>query len=575
MTSRQKKQRLERRHIHARMVRGGSRAGKIALGTGIGVGAALAMAAPAAAADFTVANLDAGGPGSLVNAVAEANASPGPDRVLFQSALTGTISPEFPLVSDGGDLEIMGPGADVITVKGDETFPLVIVGNPAAATPGAFTVSGLTLTDGDSDYGGAIYAVNTDVAVLDSVVTSNAAQVGGAIYAGNQGYEEPGRDGSITVDHSTFSGNSAALGGALASTGNITVTGSTLNNNRALQGAGGIELLGSETESTVLKVEQSTLNRNSSATAGGAIAVLPGLEGVSTDLELSSSTISGNQGGFAGGGILGGFTEATVSNSIIENNFAYYGPDIYSGLDSAPPPEPGCGCYETDFATSFSFIGDTSQALITSTVANSNILNGGDAGLDRLADNGGATKTMAIGPESPVVNKGSSPLTVDQRDEKRPVAYPGIPNSTAAGANGADIGAFELQYTEPPPPPPPDRPFLLLNSTPNRKKGTATIGVRIPAPGSVQLRGQKILKSSERHFGSAGVYRFRVVPKGKNIKRRLNRKGRARVLVKFRYIPDQGRVLAKGKNVALFKGDRSRKAKKAALRELRSNGFGS
>ena len=257
MTSRQKKQRLERRHAHAETTRAGSKLSRLALGTGVGMGAALALASPATAADFTVTNLDPGGPGSLANAVAETNASPGPDRILFQSGLSGTISPQFPLISYGGDLEIVGPGADVITVKGDESFPLVLVGNPSAETPGAFTVSGLTLTDGDSDYGGAISAVNTNVSVSDSIFTSNAAQVGGAIYAGFQGYEEPGRDGSITVDHSTFTGNSSGLGGALASTGNITVTNSTMNHNKGLQGAGAIEMLSSETEDSLLKVEQS------------------------------------------------------------------------------------------------------------------------------------------------------------------------------------------------------------------------------------------------------------------------------------------------------------------------------
>ena len=154
MTSRQSKRRTERRQAHVEKTRHGSSFGQVALGTGIGVGAALAMAAPAAAADFTVTNLDALGPGSLANAIAETNTSPGPDRVLFQSGLTGTISPSDPMISDGGDLEIVGPGAKTITVKGDDSFPLVLVGNPAEPTPGAFSVSGLTLRDGSGSYGG-------------------------------------------------------------------------------------------------------------------------------------------------------------------------------------------------------------------------------------------------------------------------------------------------------------------------------------------------------------------------------------------------------------------------------------
>ena len=45
-----------------------------------------------------------------------------------------------------------------------------------------------------------------------------------------------------------------------------------------------------------------------------------------------------------------------------------------------------------------------------------------------------------------MVNKGSAfGLTADQRGLTRPVAFPGVPNSTAVGADGSDIGAVELQ----------------------------------------------------------------------------------------------------------------------------------
>lgn len=529
---------------------------RFAIGTGLGLGSAVVAAAPALAEDFTVTNLDQGGPGSLVYAIAQTNASSGPDRVLFQSGLTGTISPQFPLLTYGGDLEIVGPGADQITVQGDGTHPLVIVGNPSAPTPGAFTLSGLTLTGGDSNYGGAIDATNTNVTVEGSVLDSNSANLGGAIYAGSNLYEEPGRDGSITVRDTTISGNSGALGGGLAATGSVTVSGSTFSRNKSIQGGGAIEMLGSETDST-LSIEQSTFNRNGSASSGGAIAVMSPQDGVDIDLDLSSSTISGNSAGFVGGGILGGFTNATITNSIVENNFAYYGPDIYSSNSEGPlPPGPeDCGCYDTDFQTSFSFIGDTSQALITSTVAGSNILDGGDALLNSLADNGGPTRTMAVGPDSPVVNKGSSPLLVDQRGEKRPVLYPDIPNSAAPGANGADMGAYELQYVAPQPPLPPNGPFVIIGSKPNRKQGTAIVSVKVPAAGRVDLLGFKQLKSTGRYFASKGTYRFKAVPKGKLLKR-LNERGRARVLVRFRFNPDRGRTLVKGHLFPLFKGNR-------------------
>jgi hypothetical protein len=55
-----------------------------------------------------------------------------------------------------------------------------------------------------------------------------------------------------------------------------------------------------------------------------------------------------------------------------------------------------------------------------------------------------------------VVNKGSAfGLTTDQRGLTRPVAFPGVANSSAAGGDGSDIGAVELQLPTPTTPPPP------------------------------------------------------------------------------------------------------------------------
>ena len=68
--------------------------------------------------------------------------------------------------------------------------------------------------------------------------------------------------------------------------------------------------------------------------------------------------------------------------------------------------------------------------------------------LGPLQDNGGPTQTMALLPGSPAIDTGdSSGLSTDQRGDPRPVDFSGLPN--AAGGDGADIGAFELQQTCP------------------------------------------------------------------------------------------------------------------------------
>jgi hypothetical protein len=61
-----------------------------------------------------------------------------------------------------------------------------------------------------------------------------------------------------------------------------------------------------------------------------------------------------------------------------------------------------------------------------------------------LQMNGGPTPTHALLPGSPAINQGDSfGADTDQRGDRRPFLYPGIPN--AHGGDGSDIGAFELQ----------------------------------------------------------------------------------------------------------------------------------
>jgi hypothetical protein len=104
----------------------------------------------------------------------------------------------------------------------------------------------------------------------------------------------------------------------------------------------------------------------------------------------------------------------------------------------------------------FSLIGSVDPATtIHATVPFSNMF-GVNPQLGPLLNNGGATRTVLPADSSPVINKGKSfALGTDQRGLTRPVAFPGIPNSIAAGADGADIGAVELQLPPAPPGPPP------------------------------------------------------------------------------------------------------------------------
>ena len=86
-----------------------------------------------------------------------------------------------------------------------------------------------------------------------------------------------------------------------------------------------------------------------------------------------------------------------------------------------------------------------------------------------------------------------SGLPTDQRGLQRPIEFPQIPNSPAAGGDGSDIGAFELQ---------PRRAAVHALSSAGcseiAKKGTATLTVTVPVPGNgtVTLSGKGLRSQS-------------------------------------------------------------------------------
>jgi len=543
------------------------RARRLAMAAGAGAGAAFVAATPAVAQDFMVTTLNPdGAAGSLRSQIEQANSTPGADRILFQSGLTGTIELSEGDLGINEDLRIVGPGAADITIDGGARGHVFSLYGPGE-NPLVAGISGLTIQNAEEMFGGAIMSGNADLTLEDSVVTGNRSVYNGAaVYAGLAG--------SLTVRNSTFSRNASGTGGAIfVGNQDVLIQNSTFERNRASEFGGALAAAAGDSPHSI-EIENSTFVRNTGGLAGGAITPLGSYapeEAFQPSLEIRSSTISGNSAIAAGGGITGGFSESVIENSIVAGNSAIYGPDLYSGSFGSGPQERAgdCGCtYEYPFGIGFSLVEDPAQAEIDETVAGSNIL-GEDPELDSLADNGGPTRTLALEADSPAINKGASPLSTDQRGEKRPVLYPGIPNSAAPGANGADMGAFELQYEQPRPPEPPVKngPFKILDSTPN-PNGTAIVRVKVPAPGEVTLVGYRRLKTVTKRADAKGIFKFRATPKGK-LKQRLKKRGRAQMVVRFHYDPDAGRTLSKARVFPLIKGMKSRKAAIAAVREFR------
>jgi len=532
-------------------VRPGLAAAAIALGS-------LALAAPAQAAQtFTVTKLsDSGvaGDGSLRGEVLAANASPGTDTINFAGGLSGTItlSGDGLQVTDAVDIE--GPGPGVITVAQSVEKRVVHI---KLGSPGPVTIAGLHLADGTatsgpggdilndsegpatpltvvnsaitgghaSDYGGGIGGVGASLTLRSSSLSGNDAIAGGGAWVG-------GDDAVISIENSTFSDNKASgfAGGLFVELnhGSALILGSTFSGNQAQSEGGGAAVSVSKGPGTIAN---STFFGNSSAKdGGGGISLTAG----EVPIIVEDSTVSGNRstGAEAGGGgiVTPAGHPARVEDTIVAGNTASSG-----GADLDGP-----------ISAAFSLGGTPAGADLTETVAGSNLL-GVDPQLGPLQNNGGPTETMAITASSPAVNRGAGALGTDQRGEPRPVLYPGVPLSGAAGAIGADIGAFELQA-----PPLPSNQFRFGKVRLNRKRGTATVSVILPGPGIVTLAGSKKVKRASKVAKAAGTIKLLVKAKGR-AQRSLKTKGKVKLKARFTFAPTGGTPASRTKSLRLVR----------------------
>ena len=645
---------------------------KLAIGTAVSVGAALGGGAQAQAADFTVTDLGAAGPGTLRQAIDSANLTPDPDRILFQPSLTGTIDVgPTPLPDINEPLTIEGPGADDLAIAATQSTGFgtlratedLTVSGVRIGTVGDATAQGpgiVFFDEADLDVDDVIFSLLDDTAILDGTNDPAGADVnvtdsvfvnnetlggdGGAIeivggtttitgsafygnsteenggavaihngvdssvvdstFVGNSSFDQGGAifndGGGLSISGSTFTGNQAdppafrspVSGGAIAGVGpgEMSVDASSFDGNYAYLDGGGIsfsdEMGGTVSDSTFtdgsvtfggggislddtsgVTVSNSTFTGNETGDRGGAIFV----RGNGNTVE--STTISGNVGARSGIAVFDGTLD--VSNSIVSG---YQTDGIYAANNPGFPDEFGY------VDAKFSLIGEVYGHPVDELVPGSNI-NSDDPGLGALADNGGPTETMLPEAGSPVINKGSSELTTDQRGETRPLVLFGVPISTAAGADGADIGAVEVQGptgptgptsptgptgpTEPTGPTGPTQPtgptgptgpttpipsnaFSFGKVKLNKKKGVATLQVKVPGAGKVQLLGSKKVKKSSKTASAKSTVKLTVRAKGKAAKQ-LKKKGRAKVSAKVKFSPSGGTPRTKSKTVKLIK----------------------
>jgi CSLREA domain-containing protein len=216
-------------------------------------------------------------------------------------------------------------------------------------------------------------------------------------------------------------------------------------------------------------------NSESWADDGGAIYVF-GDSGITPQpgaLTLTNSTISGNHALIMGGGIRSDGTLSIVNSTITGNDTGGLFGNLAQGLmcgaictlrnsivagnGVAPRGDTG----GTITSLGYNIIGKTTNnigdpiTVITATTGDQFDVGAAAVDLLPLANNGGPTPTHALGAASIAIDKGeSSGAVIDQRGEARPCDQAAIAN--AAGGDGADVGAYEVQGSCVPPNAAPD-----------------------------------------------------------------------------------------------------------------------
>ena len=130
-------------------------------------------AQPARADTYVVSNTANSGPGSLRQAITDANNHPGPDLITFDPStneipivLSGAASEDANLSGDldilnGGDLTIQGNGVLYTKIDGDD-IDRIFHNCPGGGCAGTVTLMDMVIRNGTvTDGGGAIYNVAT------------------------------------------------------------------------------------------------------------------------------------------------------------------------------------------------------------------------------------------------------------------------------------------------------------------------------------------------------------------------------------------------------------------------------
>jgi hypothetical protein len=309
----------------------------------------------------------------------------------------------------------------VLTVTGAGAGSTIIDGGSAGTVVSIFpravvTLSGVTIQNGSAS---GIAVRDATLALSNCVVTNNNATGSGGGIDFEVSNHPPKGTQQLHIDNTTISDNiTNAFGGGLAINGGSSdIIDTTISGNSSIGGnGGGVEIFSGE-----IAIANSTISGNQ-ATGGEPMG--GGINCIGT-LVLNNVTIANNSASTGigkGGGLFSLGCSATVANTIIAGNFAFYGGQNDCGGSVTSQGHnlidyDGCGSISTDIVGEDAMLGPL-QLNAPGTTETQALLLG----------------SLAIGAGAPGTNNstGAGPncLPTDQRGVTRPT-------------DACDIGAYQ------------------------------------------------------------------------------------------------------------------------------------